>query len=394
MKFGLLGDDEGLVRLARAAVAAGHQIPYLVDSGSLAEELSRVAPEANSATVWETLLDPQEVDGIVAGFAAGSDFRDEQLRKLVQGGAPLLIVHPLPAAALFCQELDMIRREVGGVLDYTYPGRHHPLLKELVEPLAATSGESVAVEQVVFERPLPERDKRSALAQLKRDLDLIAAVCGPQNKVAAFGPAVEDANFGNLNVQTSGPSGVSARWTIVPANAPQPAHLTVLLSHGRVVLQMPGDPADWSLELVTADRTETLSAENYEDAPATIARFVEAIEERALESPWAKAAQAVELAEAAEQSLRRGRTIELHFEEYSEQATFKGRMATLGCGLLMVAVCLLCLVGFLGDILLPVQVRRHWPLLIAIPLLLFVALQLLPKLFPERHEGEQSENAD
>ena len=40
----------------------------------------------------------------------------------------------------------------------------------------------------------------------------------------------------------------------------------------------------------------------------------------------------MELAETIDRSLHKGRTIELHYEDYTEEGTFKGTMTSLGCG--------------------------------------------------------------
>ena len=64
-----------------------------------------------------------------------------------------------------------------------------------------------------------------------------------------------------------------------------------------------------------------------------------------------------ELTETIDRSLKRGRTIELHYEEYSEaSSTFKGMMSAIGCCLLMVGLFAVVLVGVLEDFL-----RRHVP---------------------------------
>jgi myo-inositol 2-dehydrogenase/D-chiro-inositol 1-dehydrogenase len=43
----------------------------------------------------------------------------------------------------------------------------------------------------------------------------------------------------------------------------------------------------------------------------------------------------MEVAEAAVRSLRKGRTVDLHYEEVSEAANFKAVMTSLGCLLLL-----------------------------------------------------------
>ncbi len=47
------------------------------------------------------------------------------------------------------------------------------------------------------------------------------------------------------------------------------------------------------------------------------------------------ATRAMEVSEAVARSLRRGRTVDLHYEEISELGSFKAFMTSLGCGLLL-----------------------------------------------------------
>ena len=51
--------------------------------------------------------------------------------------------------------------------------------------------------------------------------------------------------------------------------------------------------------------------------------------------------RAMELAEATARSLRRGRTVDLHYEEVSEEATFKSVMTSTGCVVLLIALFIL-----------------------------------------------------
>ena len=50
---------------------------------------------------------------------------------------------------------------------------------------------------------------------------------------------------------------------------------------------------------------------------------------------WPDAARTIELAETIPRSVKRGRGIDLHQEEFSELGTFRGTMASLGCGIII-----------------------------------------------------------
>ncbi len=50
--------------------------------------------------------------------------------------------------------------------------------------------------------------------------------------------------------------------------------------------------------------------------------------------------RAMELAEAAERSLKRGRTVEMHYDEISELSSFKASMTSIGCALVLLSLVL------------------------------------------------------
>jgi hypothetical protein len=85
--------------------------------------------------------------------------------------------------------------------------------------------------------------------------------------------------------------------------------------------------------------------------------------------------RAMEVAEGVARSLRRGRTVELHYEEISEAGTFKSVMTSLGC-LILLAVLVVLPVALAGPAL---GLRWTIDLAYLIPplLLLFLLLQLL-----------------
>ena len=88
---------------------------------------------------------------------------------------------------------------------------------------------------------------------------------------------------------------------------------------------------------------------------------------------------AIELAETIERSLKKSRTIELYYEDYTEQGTFKGTMASVGCGLLILGLMLMGLVAMGDHVGLPYT--KYWPYLLAGCLGIFLLAQLLMLVF-------------
>jgi hypothetical protein len=101
---------------------------------------------------------------------------------------------------------------------------------------------------------------------------------------------------------------------------------------------------------------------------------------------WSDAARAIELAETVPRSLAKGRAIDLHQEEFSELGTFRGTMASLGCGLVLAALMLLVLATLVGGVAREAgwewgeRIAGIWPQIVLAVLGLFLALQVLPLL--------------
>jgi TRAP-type C4-dicarboxylate transport system permease small subunit len=85
-------------------------------------------------------------------------------------------------------------------------------------------------------------------------------------------------------------------------------------------------------------------------------------------------------------SLAKGRAIDLHQEEFSELGTFRGTMASLGCGLILAALLVLVIATLVGGIAnefdwqLGKRLAGAWPYLVLTVLGVVLLLQLLPAL--------------
>ena len=405
MKFALLGDDPQAVALVRAAVAGGHELVWIGEVRTSADVLQTIAPHAERSDLWESLLDHRTADVVIVGQSDDEDRLADQLRKLVQAGVPLLVSHPVCASMLVYYELDMIRRETSCIMRYYWPGITHPAIDDLAQRVSDASSEIGAVEQIVFERSLPVRNKQTVLEQFARDVDLLVRLSGDVGRVGALGASDQETAYATLSVQMSGTSGTSLRWSVKPADDGAGGTLSLLGTSGRAVLHMPTTAEPWTLEQTVAGQTQQTVYADRDEPAAAIEAMVEAAAERNEVSTWSEAARAVELAEAVERSLQKGRTIELHSQEFTEESTFKGTMTSLGCGLLIAALLVIPLVGILGDSILPglapvleklhvptsaIDMIRSWPLLLLVVFVLFLLLQLLPKLvLPERRDEEK-----
>jgi myo-inositol 2-dehydrogenase/D-chiro-inositol 1-dehydrogenase len=102
----------------------------------------------------------------------------------------------------------------------------------------------------------------------------------------------------------------------------------------------------------------------------------------------------MELAEAAARSLRRGRTVDLHYEEISEEASFKGVMTSLGCAVLL-GILVVLPAALMGPAMgLPWTIYLAWaipPLLVGFILLQTLRFAIRRGDSPRRPQRAQSE---
>jgi myo-inositol 2-dehydrogenase/D-chiro-inositol 1-dehydrogenase len=384
LRIGLLGCD---VRLAEVALAASGRGDQIVAAHDVPAETLRVLGIVTGIASWEPLLDAATCDVVLVGADGWSDARAEAVRTLVQAGRPLVLSQPLELSMLWAYELDMIRRDTGSRLVPCLPDRLHPFVTRLRGRLEASlAGVDAAAESLHFERRMTDRSKAAVLAQLARDADLVRAVAGDPARLSTLGAAEAEAAWPTLAVGFTGATQLPVRWQVAPAGRPG---LTIRLQSAAdgVTIEAPDDPtSDWTWNgeahgggfdrgaatLTALDAALGVGSPNDTDAipPAS----------------WSDAARAIELAETVPRSLARGRSIDLHREEFSDLGTFKGTMASLGCGLIMVALFVVIVATVVAGVAREFGwtaaggLVDAWPVIVLLVLGLFLALQIIPFL--------------
>ncbi len=130
------------------------------------------------------------------------------------------------------------------------------------------------------------------------------------------------------------------RWSVGQLEHFAAAHITVSGEYGKAILTLPeaiDAPAQLKLRATAAS---TITETQLWNPHAAALDELRANLATAAESRWPDAAKSVELAETIDRSLKKGRMIELHQQEFSDTSTFKGTMTSLGCGLLLLALVL------------------------------------------------------
>ncbi|MFM7207992.1 MAG: hypothetical protein ACKO4T_15125 [Planctomycetaceae bacterium] len=396
LRLGLLGCDARMAKVAAAAVRRGDR---LVAAWHVGDALPK-GLDVPRLSGWEPLLDAASCDAVLIGSAEWGDAGREAVRTLVQAGRTLVLAQPLELSMLWAYELDMIRRDTGATLVPCLPDRLHPFIARLRERIEAAAGGVADAESLQLERRMPERSREAVLGQFARDVDLIRVLAGDPAKLATLGAADADTAWPTLAVGLTGPGLVPARWQVAPAGDPG---LTIRLQSGAgsVVVDIPDDPArPWTLDGVPPD------APGFDPDAAVLTALDRALGHgQPLGQPlgdalipaasWSDAARAVELAETVPRSLARGRAIDLHREEFTDLGTFRGTMASLGCGLIVLALVVVIVATLVAGVAREFRwdalgwLADAWPAAVLAVLGVFLALQTIPLLMG-RSTGDQS----
>jgi hypothetical protein len=367
MKVALLGGDDEVLALARELVAQGEEFVAVFEPGDAAFELHALAPLAQIGDEWETLLLPGLADVVLVGRAQVNDeVRADQLRKLAQAAVPLVIVHPA-CEYIIGYEIEMIRKDVGGIIIPYYPGIWQAALGELQSAMTA------GVEQVVFERRLGQRQRDDVLRQFARDAEVIRRLLGPIQKISAIG-SLPPVGTATLSVQMTSADGRLARWSLAPESGPPAGTLSLLGPVGKTVAALD------EMRIVDCDPPPTTNEPAMRDAERLLVELTSAQSGQSPRVAWIDACRAMEITATAPRSVEKGKTIELYNEEHTAEGAFKGTMAVGGCLILMVLLLVTVFVALVEGLQLKLHTLwlwKHWILLLFAPMVLFLFLQVL-----------------
>jgi predicted dehydrogenase len=400
MKLAILGTDPDLLRLATAATAEGHSLAWLGDvRPEDAEAVARLTPNlADQSAEWELVLARSTADAVMVGRGtASSELRAEQLKRIAAEAMPLLVVHPACDSVLPYYEVDMTRREMGGLVRHFNPVAGHPIFAELASWVRDGQPAIGTIHQVTCERRTADTSRASVMRHLARDVEALATVAGDIRRVSAIGPKINQASFAALQVQMTCSGPASVRWSVgSQAGADYGMAMSLVGERGTIKLlsfeaDSSNEPLAWQLEVFSADEHDRQSLEPYDAARDAVQQLEQAVTttsgERRLEmSTWNSATRAMEVVDAIELSLEKGRTLDVHQQELTERLAFRGTMAALGCGLLLVGFCVFVLVTLFGTAEGGERQKliSSWPILLLAVLAFFLLLQCAPLLVAKK----------
>jgi hypothetical protein len=386
MRLALLGVDGQSLQLALAALERGHEFVWLGEVDAQLQMPEGLTSLPDRGEHWQELLDPATADAIIMGTGLVDPARQAaRLNELVRQGRSVMVIHPLFAEVLTFFEIDMTRAESGARLLHFNPLADSPLSGLVRHRQAAGTADLGNIEQLSAVRFLEDRTRESVLFHFARDVELLERIAGRLDRVGAHGAS--EAPYAALSVQLSAAGSCPVRWMVSPPTEASAFELTVIYERGRLVAAFDDEGSLQSLRRIVSGATASLlTGDLTTAAQAAMMRL-----EGAGGSTWPEALHAMELADSIEISLRRGRMIDVHQQQLTEQLAFRGTMAAAGCGVLLVLPPLFLLVGWMAG-LLGIETAEYWPHALLATLAAFLALQVLPKLvLPRSSEVGNSE---
>jgi hypothetical protein len=309
------------------------------------------------------------------------------LRRALQSERHVLCVHPADRSPDIAYEAAMLQADTGCVLLPLLPEALHPA----VQRLAGLARDGAAPRLVEFERWSPEELLGAGDVEGRgRNLpgwDVLRAVGGEVAEVFAIAPTEEELAPGEpILVSGRFVDGVLWQTTYLPQQAESCWRLALVYRTGRTVLEFPDG---WPGRARLTYRDEQ-GQPHTEEWPAlhpwmpVLDAFEEALAKEPAALRWEDEQRTLELDDAARRSVARRRSSSLEYQEASEEASFKGTMTLVGCGLLWLTLVLV--------ILSPVWPPLLW--LVAPVIGVFLALQVFRWVIPARaHRGSSLEQS-
>jgi len=394
MKLALLGSDYESISLATAAVAQGHQVGWAGDTDWARRQYELPwLPADDLADQWESLLDDHFCDAVIVGRGdAPSDFRAMQVSLLAKNGIAQLVTFPLVSSVLSYYEIDMAQQESGSLLHHFNPATvPQPIIDRCAGWVLDDHPELGEIEQLVWERPLGDRSREQVLWHFSRDVQLLTQVAGRLNRLGALGSPDEATTYAGLSVQMLGERKLPVRWSVGPVEGSEQPQLALVAKNGKCTVLFDEQGRAFQTELVHASQNLKTELEIVDPSAISVANFTAALkDEKSCRSTWTDALRCMELSDTIEISLRRGRMIDVHPQQLTEQLSFRGTMSAAGCGVLLILPPLLLLLGWMGE-LFGLPVARYWPHVLLALLATFLLIQLLSKFLIRGPTDQESD---
>ncbi len=332
--------------------------------------------------------------GVQVVIVGGSiESRGESLRRAAAEGLAIICLHPPDSDSEAYYQVVLSRDETGAVIVPDLPLRLHPGVTIVRQALA--SGELGTFRGLRLQAPCAERQSlvRETMA---RSVDVIRSLLGEIEALTATGdpPGLDPDLELVVQLRAADTRRAELRAWCGPS---EPDRLTLQGADGSLTLEF-----DQTLEhparLIRRESGQpetTNTLDPWDPHGAIFSVLMASRGRRTTELPSPNlhdGTRSMELVEATVRSLRRGRTVDLHYEPISEEATFKSLMTSTGCMILIGSFCAL-LFALAGP-----PLGLHWTIYIAylIPpiLAIFAVMQVFRLGIRKPREPEEVSRSD
>jgi len=358
MKFAIAGNNATAIYVLKELVDSSmHSLVRCALSGDLAMAVSRDSvPVKMNSTVEEALLSG-DVDAVIVAI----DDLDESLhmvRAASQADRHVVVIPPASCSPAYSFELHLILDESQCCI---FPLLPRTAVEELVSATVDLGLNQQATRQLSIDLSLKNALPVELNASVMRGLDYLSASGFRFTQVTALDSNAPDGSLLSRLITLS--AATTAETPLPPGTLTiRPATL---------------DEHPSQLRISLTDRTiRTIPV--VESAP--VLDYIEAAcQSRELCGKWMEAfSVTLELEEAVAKSLRRRRTVDVHFDSGSEKGVFKSQMTAMGCGVLIFMMLAMVAYLILAQLVkLPDAVLHFLRILWIAPLVLFLIAQAL-----------------
>lgn len=337
MNFAIVGETDETLLIVEALERSGaHRVTHAAGVGDESQVLARF-PGVRRVADWEDLLTEEDVD---AAIVSGSE--DAVLapaRQIASSGRPLLVVPSAGMTSAFAYELSLVRDENLVPLFPVVPHRLNPAaiaMQRLVAEKAAGEPIQIRMERTIVAESHLLDAARDVEVMLRPDADLLRWIGGSFTQVTALYQGSTESGFANATVNLAGDSAIDSTWQLSAGD--QPAwKVTAVCADGRIVLEHSGGTTRLMRDgesLEVAAGQSSCSDDEWLTALPDAVDELQSADQARLAAAWVDFTRSHEIVDAHRRSVRRRRTIDLHFETLSERSQFKTQMAAMGCGVL------------------------------------------------------------
>ncbi len=329
-RFALLG-SENLWSLTMALV---HSDTHKVVAMALTDRTADKAGKLSLHDDWESLLNDDAVDAVIV---CGE--RPEVLefaRQLAARGKPLIVPVWPTFPREFVAELSLFDAEGTSKLLPCFENRQEAEpLRELIADGRLGTITSIQLDRSDADFTRFGSDHTWHSGVRFDDIDWLRLLGGDYSQVTLIRSGGDDAGtFVTQTLQLAGPGLPDAICTYRRSNSPSDLRLRIDGSEGTAELQLEGEGEQREF-VVRVDGVETLRQSTTNDPAKLLADLDRSWKQEPGSAQWRDFVRVHEISEAMQRSLRRRRTIDLHFETASERSQFKTQMATVGCFVLV-----------------------------------------------------------